>query len=318
MLSGRLFVHACAATPLVLVCGTIRRLDMCKAAQLSTNYPSPSAKAGFAEPPVSIGEPESAGQNHGYDLPPSTNTRDHFKATIEEKRSYVRGEVRCCIPEISVDSFVKYLLPPLRSGVDVEGAVSCLKRDGLVTPSHQWKVFETPPDKGKESEGMMLAPLADIYRSLTEHASRQANTIPTFTLSLQSNGPVGSHRTKTAVPCGYFILREAEKRAQRATDKRGKVRWWYDIALAMEFKKGKSAEDRDDVSSIHSEIPSLASYFSVQNVSKLVFDFQQALALDASRRFSFGITAENTGMRLWFCSRATPVVSQIFDFTSVS
>ncbi|KAL5496147.1 hypothetical protein ACEPAH_3069 [Sanghuangporus vaninii] len=53
-----------------------------------------------------------------------------------------------------------------------------------------------------------------------------------------------------------------------------------------------------------------------ENVSKLMFNIQQTMTLDPCRRFTFGITIENTNMRLWFCSRATPIVSEAFDFTT--
>ena len=115
-------------------------------------------------------------------------------------------------------------------------------------------------------------------------------------------------------PDGYFILKEAEDRARNATSKESRFQWWYDIAFTLECARGTSAKDADDVSLY---LLSVAD-FTNQNVSKLIFNMQQSMILDASRRFTFGITVENTSMRLWFCSRATVVVSKVFDFTRVS
>lgn len=39
---------------------------------------------------------------------------------------------------------------------------------------------------------------------------------------------------------------------------------------------------------------------------------------DPRRRFTFGFTAENTTMRIWFCSRLTVVATQPFDYFKVS
>jgi hypothetical protein len=39
---------------------------------------------------------------------------------------------------------------------------------------------------------------------------------------------------------------------------------------------------------------------------------------DPCRRFAFGITIENTTMRIWFCCRSVVLVSKAFDFFNVS
>ena len=39
---------------------------------------------------------------------------------------------------------------------------------------------------------------------------------------------------------------------------------------------------------------------------------------DPSRRFAFGITIENTEMRVWFCCRSVVLVSEVFDVLKVS
>ena len=39
---------------------------------------------------------------------------------------------------------------------------------------------------------------------------------------------------------------------------------------------------------------------------------------DPRRRFTYGYTIDCSEMRLWYCDRASIVMSQAFDFTSVS
>lgn len=45
---------------------------------------------------------------------------------------------------------------------------------------------------------------------------------------------------------------------------------------------------------------------------------QQTLRDDPCRRFTFGFTIESCIMRIWFCSRAEILVSEPFDFITVS
>lgn len=42
------------------------------------------------------------------------------------------------------------------------------------------------------------------------------------------------------------------------------------------------------------------------------------MRFDPSRRFALGFTIENTNMRLWFCDRVQPLVSEAFNFITVS
>ncbi|KAL5525405.1 hypothetical protein ACEPAF_9275 [Sanghuangporus sanghuang] len=223
-------------------------------------------------------------------------THECFQATLEEMHCNLRGDVSCNIPQLKLDSFVNNLIPPLNNGIDVDGIIDSLEREGSVIAGG-WNAFAIAPARRRESEGIVFAPLAEIFKSIIDLASFQTGLQPTFVLSLPRRPPQKAHGGRSH-PDSYLILREAEERARRAADKQDKARWWYDIAFTMEFEKKASLKDRNE------------------NVSKLMFNIQQTMALDPSRRFSFGITIENTSMRLWFCSRATPVVSEEFKFTT--
>ncbi|KAL5520223.1 hypothetical protein ACEPAG_9436 [Sanghuangporus baumii] len=225
--------------------------------------------------------------SHGYE-----------NATIEEMRCIVRGDRSYRIPEIEISAFVDNLLPPLQNGVDVESVVSSLKSQGLVTPGSKWKAFEISPSDRGTSEDVAFAPLASICDSAVVSVSKRFGIEPTFMLSLLSDHSSESNASSAMCPGGYFILREAEERARLSTSIGDKLRWWYDIALTTEFKKRESLEERHD------------------NVSRIILNIQQTMSLDPCRRFAFGITVENTSMRLWFCSRATPVVSEVFNFAT--
>lgn len=54
-----------------------------------------------------------------------------------------------------------------------------------------------------------------------------------------------------------------------------------------------------------------------QNVKKQVFSMQQVMTYDPCRRFTFGLTIENTDTRLWFCFRSAIIVREQMDFNQV-
>ena len=89
------------------------------------------------------------------------------------------------------------------------------------------------------------------------------------------------------------------------------------MTLIGEFKKGETAEARNDVRCLH--LPCCLSSMSTvsQNVCKLLWGMKMAMNEDFRRRFVFGFTIENTTTRLWFSDRSQVVVSDPFDFTKV-
>lgn len=55
----------------------------------------------------------------------------------------------------------------------------------------------------------------------------------------------------------------------------------------------------------------------LQNIEQLLWDMNQILRNDPSRRFSVGYSIENTSMRIWRCDRSDIVSSEEFDFKKV-
>ncbi|KAL5479067.1 hypothetical protein ACEPAI_2355 [Sanghuangporus weigelae] len=99
--------------------------------------------------------------------------------------------------------------------------------------------------------------------------------------------------TKCLLANACFILKD---RASIGTG--NAINSWADIALTAGFRKDGSDES------------------CKKNARRIISNIQLAMVRDPSRRFSFGITVENTSLRLWFCSRASPVVSKSFDFSN--
>ena len=173
---------------------------------------------------------------------------EYVDGTIEGTRRSLRYDSSFGIPQIDVNLFVDHLLPPLKGGINVEGLVSSLKSEGLITSEGKWRQFETDPSKRDEPEHVVFGPLAEICERLRHQASKTTSLEPTFLLAVLPNSAQNPATTYTTRPDAYFILREAEERAQRAMDKETKARWWYDIALTLECKKERGTEDFDEVS----------------------------------------------------------------------
>ncbi|KAL5496160.1 hypothetical protein ACEPAH_3077 [Sanghuangporus vaninii] len=109
--------------------------------------------------------------------------------------------------------------------------------------------------------------------------------------------PRRASRRRVPLERAYFVLNGAQRRSAGRKAKKVPTYTWFDVALTMELKKDDTHQTCED------------------NSRNVIRSIQQMMARDPCRRFSFGITVENTNMRLWFCSRATPVVSKPFDFT---
>ncbi|KAL5525385.1 hypothetical protein ACEPAF_9255 [Sanghuangporus sanghuang] len=188
-------------------------------------------------------------------------------------------------PVIEACAFVDHLLPPLRHGVDVKNIVSMLRKKGHIDSTGRWKDFRGVSGGKRRKKYDSFAPLVDIFEKATSIASAKVShleqvlemvLIPERSKDGRGSGRRGSTSSQTAC----FILKDREERTAGAI-----------------FRRTSSQESR------------------VKNARKIVSNIQLAMVRDPGRRFSFGITVENTSMRLWFCSRASPVVSKPFDFS---
>lgn len=278
----------------------------------------------------------------------SVHSHDFLNGDLYERRDELMEDFDYAVPEIGVKDFIEHLLPPL-PGVRVDDIVESLQQKGLVVQSGQdrtrrqnqqkwtWKQYLEFP-KGREDH--VFAPLAEIFSDITDCASEKlGRNRRTLLFCMSPHSTPRSERDSSTRPDAYFMLRDVEEATlkeeaieqqkidemmkresgERIRARKFKLpRFWYDIALTLELKKAKSDEMRDDVRISSLPIDILLLISRSQNVSKLTFNIHHTMAVDPCRRFTFGITIEKTSMRLWFCSRATPFVSEPFDFALVS
>lgn len=56
----------------------------------------------------------------------------------------------------------------------------------------------------------------------------------------------------------------------------------------------------------------------LQDDVKILWSMNYCMVEDPQRRFTFGFTIEDTEMRMWFCCREIVLVSEDFNFLTVS
>ncbi|OCB90616.1 hypothetical protein A7U60_g2134 [Sanghuangporus baumii] len=200
------------------------------------------------------------------------------------------------IPEITTSSFSGHLLPPLRDGINVKDVVASLKREGLID-SEEGQMWLKTGTRSATGGGNTFAPLVEIFdKAISAVSATTPHLEQVIEMILLPNRHRRSDR-RIRLPSACFVLKSSRERTSARKKNAPLSLSWSDFALTMELKKSSS-----DAS-------------CKSNASRVIHSIQRNMAHDPCRRFSFGITVENTSMRLWFCSRATPVVSEEFDFT---
>ncbi|KAJ3718700.1 hypothetical protein C8R42DRAFT_125223, partial [Lentinula raphanica] len=230
---------------------------------------------------------------------------------VEEKRQLiVKSDMPSTIPEVPVEDFFHYILPPLpRSQGDLVGEVLAkLEANGTIDKgNNRWSAFRDDPRKHSENEPQAFQGLTHIWKKVIS-AAKEVDGSLEQTLGLVVNGHAYIHSDQVQL-CQPDAFNELCSKTQPTTAqthndnnnaKRRKApedrNYVYDIANPYQFKKG------DGVTQI------------IENFSKVLFDMQQVLARDPCRRFTFGTTIENRTTRLWFLSRASLLRSTSFDF----
>ncbi|KAI0954296.1 hypothetical protein AcV7_007565 [Taiwanofungus camphoratus] len=216
-----------------------------------------------------------------------TQDPSYLDGDLEEGRVAVIQELGESIFEVSVQFFLDNIFPPLRPEFDLDGVIQTLKDQNNISQSGRWRSFPVNPSALLSNENVTFKPLEDIVRQIAMAGGLGGNgRLLDFEIN-PNRTPKSEFRDSTSRPDGYLIL----------CDKQDGVHW-TDIALCAEYKKGKSIIDRND------------------NVRKIVWGMHHCMRNDPRRRFTMGLTIEDTDTRLWFCSRSETLVTERFNFTT--
>ncbi|KAL5525362.1 hypothetical protein ACEPAF_9232 [Sanghuangporus sanghuang] len=199
-------------------------------------------------------------------------------------------------PEIDMNSFINYLLPPLREGTDAKCIRSALSKRGFTGFGGKWKGLWTVSGGKRRKKHDTFVPLVDIFQRATSVAAAKIPHLKQMMDMVLLSSPEKHDRCVSSQDA-CFLLKDRENITTTRNTGHHTINSWDDMALTVSFRRISSDETRKE------------------NARKIVSNMQLAMARDPCRRFTLGITVENTTMRLWFCSRASPVVSKPFDFS---
>ncbi|KAJ3555680.1 hypothetical protein NM688_g2447 [Phlebia brevispora] len=190
------------------------------------------------------------------------------------------------IHEIAVETFFKDFLPPVRNSIQPSVVMGFLKQSGTLT-DEGWKDFPIPKTQKRVHENICYEKVKKIVTAIAAAAQRADNGAQPWVVRFEPHEtPKASFQPNTCQPdCTISLrLRDGEP-------------WWDYIAVTGEFKK----EDRKTKD--HNS-----------NIAQLIWDMNQTMRNDPSRRFTFGYSIENTDVRLWRCDRSDIVISGVIDF----
>ncbi|KAG1829944.1 hypothetical protein EV424DRAFT_1535346 [Suillus variegatus] len=206
-------------------------------------------------------------------VPPHTSQSDYRTEDLELGREAVLTDLR------------RYLQVPFVSLAKCVGAVPSQQRleemrdhlirsEILTNDGLEWKDFIRPADMSEE----MTFKLEGIISGILEQ-------VPDCGVSYLSNMPL-SESHNTSLPDGYLV---------RANDRTALRMHWFDIAVPFAFKKERDAKALRD------------------NEHKIIWSLHNIMREDPCRRFAFGITIEDTQLRLWLGNRGLLTVTEPID-----
>ncbi|KAF9069414.1 hypothetical protein BDP27DRAFT_726280 [Rhodocollybia butyracea] len=210
------------------------------------------------------------------------------------------------IPEIPLNAYLQHISPPLPSSLELKLSkiMEVLETNGTVA-RNRWAAFAVDPIKARKKEAVVYKGLATIFNAVVSAAQDADHTLEqTFGFVVDPHATVISDRGSCSRPDAFQMLYSKFREAVRSDEQSAAFELplpepkgphpIYDFCNPHEFKLNPRDTDKD--------------------VSQVVYDMDQILAYDPSRRFTFGTTIENRTMRLWFMSRATLLKTESFDF----
>jgi hypothetical protein len=207
--------------------------------------------------------------------------------------------------EVSLDEFIVTFLPKLPEGVKVTSDFVTQMNEAQI-----WNGF-LPPSNAEGNEDAIFKCLTPIFDKMVQLAQVQwENSCPKQQWSLLTaltSAPTAPERPSTFKPDAYFYHNSFSQTMSHS---------YYDMAFTAEFKKLNRSNDVADVSPA-SSILFVPPLIHSQNITKVIFAMRYMMAGDVRRRFIFGITIENTSLRLWYANRSMLASSTPLDIAEV-
>ncbi|KAL1686166.1 hypothetical protein GGG16DRAFT_64811 [Schizophyllum commune] len=237
----------------------------------------------------------------------------------------------------SVADFIKHFLPPRKlTNKELGRVITKLKKgwrthdffdeqdiDLRRTRSKEWKTKFAPleadakgrtrwtdfaylPSECDGTEKDVYDDLVVIYGQIVQ-CCLEVNDSLEQTSALESNGTrkLQSEKANSSMPDAVHQL----------TTDQGGVFDWDSTVVAEEYKTMKWCTRKPSPSQDHSQAAAEPppNVHVCQNTKKVLWSMHHMLRTDFRRRFAYGITIEDTEVRLWHYNRAVIVISDAFD-----
>ncbi|KAN0109363.1 hypothetical protein V8E52_009407 [Russula decolorans] len=226
----------------------------------------------------------------------------HQTGNLEDARQAVLRDMGSFVPMVSFQTFLDKLAPLPPDSINLNATMQSLRLglEPALTPSNKWSKFAKAPKDSQDSEDTTFSPMPEIFTKVvaaivanSDGKLKEADRTVDF-LQHPNHAPISAEGNNESRPDGYLVLRNRNKQSSK-DGKREEIHWVH-IVLSCEYKKKDKAADLND------------------DVRKCLWNLQQVMRDDPRRRFSFGITIQNSTTRVWFCCRSFVVVSKEFDF----
>ncbi|KAF8909743.1 hypothetical protein CPB84DRAFT_1765356 [Gymnopilus junonius] len=211
------------------------------------------------------------------------------------------------VDQISVDDFEKYVLPKIPAGVEVEDVFQHLlhtidpkSKRPLLDLENGFLSMTKNSDNQGDHETKYFAPLKEIHNQIVNAARHLSKTSVQLEPILQyvvggDMTPI-SDRKSSNRPDGYETIIQGNKFHSGGPNYQSKKVSWLDIIRSDEYKKDNKPGDLFD------------------DIAKVCWSAHHTLRNDARRRFTYGLTIEETDSRMWFFDRQAIITSQCFSY----
>ncbi|KAF9240841.1 hypothetical protein BU15DRAFT_73701 [Melanogaster broomeanus] len=191
------------------------------------------------------------------------------------------------------------ILPPLPSKVDIDKIKSSLGASKQLTPTGRWAAFSVDPSAGTDKADVVFECLLEVFSAIIKEARESTNRTATLKMISSPSVAPQSGGGSPSRPDAYLLMVDAKKKSVSLRSSPNVTRdSWDDIAASFEFKKGESETDQRI------------------NDQNIIRNLHYVMRNDPCRRATFGITIENSNMRVWFTCRSMTLVSEPFNFVT--
>ncbi|KAJ7177991.1 hypothetical protein C8R46DRAFT_942924 [Mycena filopes] len=227
--------------------------------------------------------------------PLATNS-DYQSGNLDTRRAAVLKHIGLHVPEVSTEFFLRSFIPPVSSAhVDqVETRLGKGKHLVNLDGQRRWSAFELNPSEMPDREDKAFAPFDSIWSSIVRMGEKVLQKSPTLAFGQNPDHIPVSDRDELARPDGQCTFLDPD--TKKVLDDLGISHSYYANVVLWELKKHSNEKDTSD------------------NIKKVTWGCHNTLLTDPRRRFVFGITIEDTLMRVWYFSRTYIIATKHFDF----